>query len=152
MWRNARVALLDPNIKTLPGARAALGASFAASAADAVLTAGQAWGLACALAGLWEGGALGAQLPWVALFAACFAQRQLLALGRGAFLDRFSRRAASDLRRQLAEALYDGGPAAVQRTGTGSASFVPRCVTYRADVMAHPAKTAGINMLFSFFG
>ena len=73
MWKDARVALLDPNIKTLPGARAALGASFAASAADAVLTAGQAWGLACALAGLWEGGALGAQLPWVALFAACFA-------------------------------------------------------------------------------
>ena len=120
MWKDARVALLDPNIKTLPGARAALGASFAASAADAVLTAGQAWGLACALAGLWEGGALGAQLPWVALFAVCFAARQLLALGRGAFLDRFSRRAASDLRRQLAEALYDGGPPAVQRTGTGS--------------------------------
>ena len=34
MWKDARVALLDPNIKTLPGARAALGASFAASAAD----------------------------------------------------------------------------------------------------------------------
>ena len=60
--------LLDPNVKSLPGAGRALGASFAASAADALLTAGQAWGLACALAGLWEGGALEQQLSWLALF------------------------------------------------------------------------------------
>lgn len=112
--------LLDPNVKGLPGARGALGASFAASAADALLTAGQAWGLACALAGLWEGGALGQQLPWVALFLCCFAARQGVALWRGAFLDRFSRRSASSLRLQLAQALYQAGPAAVQRRGSGA--------------------------------
>ncbi|MGN0038221.1 MAG: thiol reductant ABC exporter subunit CydD [Coriobacteriales bacterium] len=129
--------LLDPNVKSLLGARGALGASFAASAADALLTAGQAWGLACALAGLWEGGALGQQLPWLALFLCCFAARQLVTLWRGSYLDAFSRHSASRLRGELAESLYELGPAAVQRKGSGAlATALAEGVTQVQDYLA----------------
>ena len=37
-----------------------------------------------------------------------------------------------------------------ERAGAGGASFMTRCVAYRTDMVAHPAKAAGINMLFSF--
>lgn len=129
--------LLDPNVRGLPGAGKALAVSFAASAADALLTAGQAWGLACALAGLWEGGSLAQQLPWVGLFFCCFAARQGVSVLRGNLLDRFSRRSASALRLQLAQALYDAGPSVTQHHGSGAlASALAEGVTQVQDYIA----------------
>ena len=37
-----------------------------------------------------------------------------------------------------------------ERSGAGCASFMACCVAYRTDMVAHPAKAAGINVLFSF--
>jgi hypothetical protein len=36
-----------------------------------------------------------------------------------------------------------------QRASSGRISFLAGCVTYGANVVAHPAKTAGINMLLA---
>ena len=38
-----------------------------------------------------------------------------------------------------------------KRASAGRASLVSRCVSDRTDVMTHPTKTAGINVLFRFF-
>lgn len=114
------LAMIDRNVTSLPGARGALGACYAFAALDAVLTVGEALGLAIAVDALWHGARLSDQLALVALFFACYCAKQLSAFARDAVMDRFALKTASDLRRRAADALYASGPAFVQQHGSGA--------------------------------
>lgn len=114
--------VIDKNVLALPGARRACAVLGAASFADALACVGQAWCLARAIVGLWEGGALAAQLGWVGAFAACYLVRQLVAYARSAYMDRYSRARAGELRRAALGRMLEEGPAFVQRQGTGAAT------------------------------
>lgn len=103
--------MIDRNVTSLPGARGALGACYAFAALDAVLTVGEALGLAIAVDALWHGAELSGQLALIALFFACYCAKQLSAFARDAVMDRFALKTASDLRRRAADALYASGPA-----------------------------------------
>lgn len=112
--------MIDRNVTSLPGARGALGACYAFAALDAVLTVGEALGLARAVDALWHGASLSGQLAFVALFLSCYCAKQLSAFARDAFMDRFALKTASELRRHASDALYASGPAFVQQHGSGA--------------------------------
>lgn len=112
--------MVDTQVFGLPGARGVMVLLLACALADACTAAGQAWALAQAIVGLWEGVALGALVPWIAAFAGCYAARQLIAYGRSSCMERYARERADALRRELVERIYEGGPAFVQAQGTGN--------------------------------
>lgn len=112
--------MVDTQVFGLPGARGVMVLLLACALADACTAAGQAWALAQAIVGLWEGVALGALVPWIAAFAGCYAARQLIAYGRSSCVERYARERADALRRELVERIYEGGPAFVQAQGTGN--------------------------------
>lgn len=112
--------MIDRNVTSLPGARGALGACYAFAALDAVLTVGEALGLAIAVDALWHGASLSGQLAFIALFLSCYCAKQLSAFARDAFMDRFALKTASELRRRASDALYASGPAFVQQHGSGA--------------------------------
>ena len=93
---------------------------FAASAADALLIAGQAWGLAQACTALWLGESLSAQVAWLALFFGCLIVRQIVDASRARYLDAFARARSSDLRLELAKSLFNQGRSAISAHGSGS--------------------------------
>jgi hypothetical protein len=39
-----------------------------------------------------------------------------------------------------------------ESAGAGGVSFLTRCIADGADMVAHPAETAGVYVLFGFFG
>lgn len=112
--------MIDRNVTSLPGARGALGACYAFAALDAVLTVGEALGLAIAVDALWHGASLSGQLAFIALFLSCYCAKQLSAFARDTFMDRFALKTASELRRRASDALYASGPAFVQQHGSGA--------------------------------
>lgn len=112
--------MIDRNVTSLPGARGALGTCYAFAALDAVLTVGEALGLAIAVDALWHGASLSGQLAFIALFLSCYCAKQLSAFARDAVMDRFALKTASELRRRASDALYASGPAFVQQNGSGA--------------------------------
>lgn len=112
--------MIDTQVFELPGARGAMALLLACALADACTAAGQAWALAQAIVGLWEGLPLSALVPWIAVFAGCYAARQLIAYGRSSCMERYACECANTLRQELAEHIYEGGPAFVQAHGTGN--------------------------------
>lgn len=121
--------MIDKNAVALPGARGIMAVLALCALADALLIVGQAWGLASALVVAWSlaGTAEGASFAEglqsaggdVAVFAACYVLRQIVAFARGRLMDSFAQRRATDLRASLADAIYDRGQAFVQRHGQG---------------------------------
>ncbi len=112
--------MIDSNLLALPGARSAATALLCSAAAAAFATAGQAWSLACALAGLRSGDGMAAAAGWAVCFLACFAARHAVLLHRMAFADRCSRVWADGLADALAARMLDEGVPFVRRRGTGA--------------------------------
>lgn len=112
--------MLDRQLLQLPGGKRMLAASIARALALGLLVVGQAAGLTWAIVGLWQGGALAAQAAWVALFCACFLLRRAVADAEDAMLERYAARTARELRGQLLEAVWDGGPALVRAHGSAA--------------------------------
>lgn len=112
--------MIDRALLALPGARAVLASLAALAFARAALTIAQALALSSVLVHVWEGGGLEGQLPLLALFAACFIGRQLVAWAQDVRAERYARRQADDLRDALLARLFAEGPRLVQEEGTGN--------------------------------
>lgn len=106
--------MLDRQLRELPGGRRAAAGAICCAVVLGALAVGQAWGLAAAIVGLWQGGELAAQVGWVALFCACFLLRRAVAAAEDAALERYAERIADGLRLGLLEAAWRGGPAFVR--------------------------------------
>ena len=112
--------MFDKALFKLPGMRAAGAFLLLSSLVQAVLFVGQALELALALASLWEGQPVGSQAARLAGFFGCFAARHAVALAQGELLDRFSRKRACDLRKQLLAHVFCGKSSLARRIGTAS--------------------------------
>ena len=64
--------MIDKLLFELPGFRRALAIMACASVLTGLCVIGQGWTLATALANLWHGAPLAAQMLWLAAFACCF--------------------------------------------------------------------------------
>lgn len=112
--------MIDRAVFRLPGIRGALLLTCGFAVLRALLILGQAFGLAFAIVGLWEGEAFAAQAGWVALFFACFVLRQVVASLQSARLETYARERADDLREQLLQLTFAQGPALVARHGSAA--------------------------------
>lgn len=112
--------MIDKQIMKLPGMRQLLGLLAGLSFLQALFIIGQAYGLARAITGLWEGRPLEEQWGWILLFFCSFIARQAVIYFRSKRLDDYSYQQAADLRDQLLEKLFRVGPQIAQQQGTGN--------------------------------
>jgi len=112
--------MIDKQIMKLPGMKQLLGLLAGLSFLQALFIIGQAYGLARAITGLWEGRPLEEQWGWILLFFCSFIARQAVIYFRSKRLDDYSYQQAADLRDQLLEKLFWVGPQIAQQQGTGN--------------------------------
>ena len=112
--------MIDKQIMKLPGMKQLLGLLAGLSFLQALFIIGQAYGLARAITGLWEGRPLEDQWGWILLFFCSFIARQAVIYFRSKRLDDYSYQQAADLRDQLLEKLFRVGPQIAQQQGTGN--------------------------------
>ena len=112
--------MIDKQIMKLPGMKQILGLLAGLSFLQALFIIGQAYGLARAITGLWEGRPLEEQWGWILLFFCSFIARQAVIYFRSKRLDDYSYQQAADLRDQLLEKLFRVGPQIAQQQGTGN--------------------------------
>ncbi|WP_373192303.1 thiol reductant ABC exporter subunit CydD [Enterococcus sp. RIT-PI-f] len=112
--------MIDKQIMKLPGMKQLLGLLAGLSFLQALFIIGQAYGLARAITGLWEGRPLEEQWGWILLFFCSFIARQAVIYFRSKRLDDYSYQQAADLRDQLLEKLFRVGPQISQQQGTGN--------------------------------
>ncbi len=112
--------MIDKQIMKLPGMKQLLGLLAGLSFLQALFIIGQAYGLARAITGLWEGRPLEEQWGWILLFFCSFIARQAVIYFRSKRLDDYSYQQAADLRDQLLEKLFLVGPQIAQQQGTGN--------------------------------
>lgn len=111
--------MIDKAVLSLPGAKRTFAFLAVTMMLKAFLIAGQAWGLATAIVGLWHGEALEAQLGWLALFFLCFVARQAVLIGQDAYMERYACARSGELRQNLLETVFAKGASVVQAHGTG---------------------------------
>ncbi|MGG5343477.1 thiol reductant ABC exporter subunit CydD [Enterococcus sp. AZ192] len=87
---------------------------------QAVFIIGQAFYLAKAAVGLWEGGKLHDQLTAILLFFLFYTGRHVITYVREKMLDHFSYDRSRELREQLLQKIFRLGPTVVQKNGTGN--------------------------------
>ena len=164
--------MFDGNLLNLAGGRRMLALLLAFGVADAALVCVQAFALAQAITAVWQlapfsaagmfavvvqgsllpqADALAGACVCAAAFLAAFLVRRGLGEWRAAIMDRFARKTASDLRKQLLDATFKLGPAAVAARGTGTAAtqlidgidairtYVGTLFPKMADLVAVPA-------------
>lgn len=112
--------MIDKQIMKLPGMKQLLGLLAGLSFLQALFIIGQAYGLARAITGLWEGRPLEEQWGWILLFFCSFIARQAVIYFRSKRLNDYSYQQAADLRDQLLEKLFRVGPQIAQQQGTGN--------------------------------
>lgn len=112
--------MIDKQIMKLPGMKQLLGLLAGLSFLQALFIIGQAYGLASAITGLWEGHPLKEQWGWILLFFCSFIARQGVIYVRAQKLDTYSYQQAAALRDQLLEKLFRVGPQIAQQQGTGN--------------------------------
>ena len=112
--------MIDKQIMKLPGMKQLLGLLAGLSFLQALFIIGQAYVLARAITGLWEGRPLEEQWGWILLFFCSFIARQAVIYFRSKRLDDYSYQQAADLRDQLLEKLFRVGPQIAQQQGTGN--------------------------------
>jgi ATP-binding cassette subfamily C protein CydD len=112
--------MIDKQIMKLPGMKQLLGLLAGLSFLQALFIIGQAYGLARAITGLWEGRPLEEQWGWILLFFCSFIARQAVIYFLSKRLDDYSYQQAADLRDQLLEKLFRVGPQIAQQQGTGN--------------------------------
>lgn len=112
--------MIDKQIMKLAGMKQLLGLLAGLSFLQALFIIGQAYGLARAITGLWEGRPLEEQWGWILLFFCSFIARQAVIYFRSKRLDDYSYQQAADLRDQLLEKLFRVGPQIAQQQGTGN--------------------------------
>lgn len=114
--------MFDREILQLPGAKKVFVLLIISSFIQACLAGGQAICLALALFGLWEGSGIESQIVFLGGFLACLIARKIIEHIRLVGMDAFASDYACGLRRSLAEAYFEGGPAFAKRIGTGASA------------------------------
>ncbi|MBO7701380.1 MAG: thiol reductant ABC exporter subunit CydD [Eggerthellaceae bacterium] len=112
--------MFDRNLLKLEGMKGVLAALVVLALLQAATATGQAWTLASAITGLWNGGALADAAPFVVGFFACFALGRLLVYAQETMLDRFSLKEAKRLRGDLLATVFDTRSNAVDSEGSAA--------------------------------
>lgn len=138
--------MIDRALLALPGMKGALAALAALAAVRALAAVGLAWSFAAAVAGLWAGEPLASQGLRLAVFFCCFAGRQGVMCVQDAFLSRYARRRADELREDLLREVFSQGPRIVQARGAGSvaASAMEGVDQVASYIRLMPPKLVGI--------
>lgn len=112
--------MVDKALFALPGIRRVLAALAALSLVRAGLIITQAAALAFAVTALWNGGALAAQYPAIALFFCCFVGGQLVLFWEDCFIGHYADEQADALRSRLLESVFAAHAQIVRDHGTAS--------------------------------
>ncbi len=112
--------MVDKALFALPSIRRVLAALLALSIVRAGLIIGQAAALASAITALWNGGALAAQYPAIALFFCCFVAGQALLFLEDRFMGSYADAQADALRGKLLESVFATHAQIVRDHGTAS--------------------------------
>ncbi|MGM0125219.1 thiol reductant ABC exporter, CydD subunit [Enterococcus sp. AZ194] len=112
--------MIDRAIVKLPGMKKMLGLLAGLAVLQAIFIIGQAYTIATAITGLWEGGTLSEQINWIVLFILVYAGRHFVTFLRDKMLDNYAYKQARDLRNQLLQKIFRMGPQVVQQEGTGN--------------------------------
>ncbi|EOL42416.1 thiol reductant ABC exporter subunit CydD [Enterococcus phoeniculicola] len=112
--------MIDRAIIKLPGMKKMLGLLAGLAVLQAIFIIGQAYTIASAITGLWEGGRLQEQVKWIIAFLIVYAGRHIVTFLRDLLLDDYAYEQACDLRNQLLQKIFRMGPQVVQQEGTGN--------------------------------
>lgn len=112
--------MIDKSLMALPGMKKIIGLLAGLAVLQALFIIGQGWTLAAAITGLWSGGSLSAQVPWMAGFFIVYLGRHLITYLRETLLDRYAATTSKELRQQLLTKVFRLGPQIVQAHGTGN--------------------------------
>ncbi|GGC87252.1 thiol reductant ABC exporter subunit CydD [Enterococcus wangshanyuanii] len=112
--------MIDKAILKMPKIKQTMILLAGFSLLQAVFIIGQAFYLAQAVVGLWEGGKLRDQLTAIILFFLFYTGRHVVTYVREKMLDRFSYARSRELREQLLQKIFRLGPTVVQKNGTGN--------------------------------
>ncbi|WP_165062697.1 thiol reductant ABC exporter subunit CydD [Adlercreutzia sp. ZJ154] len=112
--------MLDKQLLQLHGARRIIAAAIAFAVILGILCAAQAFGLARAIVGIWEGNSLQAQMVWILLFCACFIARRIVLNFEDAMLEKYAHKEASALRAKMLDTLWEKGPTLTREYGSAA--------------------------------
>ncbi|MFT8593370.1 MAG: thiol reductant ABC exporter subunit CydD [Bifidobacterium sp.] len=112
--------MIDKKLFEFQGVSAAMAFLALLSLAQAVATVGQAYGLTLALVEIWKLHALASIVIPAGIFAAAFVVRQLCEVAKKSVATHCADRIVRDLRPRVQAKLFDAGPAAMSRRGTGA--------------------------------
>lgn len=110
--------MIDQHLFKLDGAGAIVRKLAVLEVLQAFLIIGQAISLSLVLTILWQGKRL--NIPYLLLFALCFAGRQLIDWIKDKILDQYSNIEAEKLRQKLLNKVFNEGQTIIQKQGTGS--------------------------------
>ncbi len=110
--------MIDRALLNLFGMRAALLITCVFVLIYAACVVGQAFSLSFVIVRLWEGATVSDVVAGIVVFFACFVLRQIVLTAQNAYLDRYARARATDLREDLLGAIYDLGNNGIHRHGS----------------------------------
>ncbi len=112
--------MIDKTLMTMSGIKRIMSLLAGLAVLQALFIIGQAYFLARAIAGLWNGHALTVQLSSLAIFFLCYFLRQAVVFFREKILDEYAAKQAGLMREKLLQKVFLLGPAVVQENGTGN--------------------------------
>lgn len=115
-----RYPVFDENLLELPGMRPVFGVLAVFSLLNAAFTLGQAFFLAQALANIWSGEQVAAQMQLLACFFICLVLRRVLAFARSELLERLALRCCLGLETDVLAATFSPDASLARTIGTAS--------------------------------
>ncbi|MCL1786513.1 MAG: thiol reductant ABC exporter subunit CydD [Defluviitaleaceae bacterium] len=112
--------MIDKSVFSLPKIKATLGLLAGLSALRAVLICFQAWSLAGAITGLWNGELLSSQWRLIAVFFVCFVGRKVVLSQQDRTVFNYAKKQTNSLRRQLMQKIFALGPELTGQKGSGN--------------------------------
>lgn len=112
--------MFDKQLLKIPGVKRAFAACACASAVEALVICAQCAALARAIVGIWEGGALAAQLLYIVAFAIFFILRKIVQNAQAAYIDAFAARTCEESESEYLGAMFAMGPAKAAQHGTAA--------------------------------
>ncbi len=110
--------MIDRALLNLFGMRAALIITCIFTLIYAACVVGQAFSLSFVIVRLWEGTTVSDVVAGIVIFFVCFVLRQIVMTAQSAYLDRYARARATDMRENLLGAIYDLGNNGIHRHGS----------------------------------
>ncbi|WP_125709296.1 thiol reductant ABC exporter subunit CydD [Lacticaseibacillus porcinae] len=131
--------MFDRRLLALPGAKKLLIQLLGLTIIEAFAIIAQAFGLAQAIVGLWQGQHFADVSAAVLLFVVAYAVRQLTTYARNLLSDGFGQAQSEQLRTDLLQRLYRLGPSAIAEIGSGA--VVTQLLAGSSEIQAYLALT-----------